>query len=191
MPAASPHWWVVNALGGFTITTSPDHMEVSVWQQQQDGQHVDRGDWWWVCTHSTHMDSHFCIFLHLCTLEVFSTIQTSSTPLHSQTPKCPAHMSTISKCFIMCPHITHQHISEYSTIIHTCITCCQNLRTFADTHLFISHHIPGTLYRISEHLPAWKHMYAEYPVLSMHGMQNIRNTFGNIWTPINLIIQHS
>ena len=72
--------------------------------------------WWWVCTCSTHVDPHFCIFLHLCTLEVFSTIQTSSTPLHSQTPKYATHMSTISEYLIACLHITHQHTSKYSTL---------------------------------------------------------------------------
>ena len=80
---------------------------------------------WWVHTHSTHMDPHFCIFLHLHTLEVFSTIWTSSTLLRSQTPKYPADMSTISKHFIM-----HQHTSEYS-MLFTHVT--QNIcRTFAN-----------------------------------------------------------
>ena len=58
---------------------------------------------------------HFRIFWHLRISEIFSTIWIPSTPLHSQTTKYPAYMSTISKCFIMCPRITHQHIFEYST----------------------------------------------------------------------------
>ena len=147
--------------------------------------------WWWVCTHSEHVKPHFRIFWHLRISEIFSTIRIPSTSLHPRTPKCSAHISTISERFIRCPRITHQHISEYSTIIHTCITCCQNLRTSSDTHPFTFHHIPGTLYRISKHLPAQKHMYAKYLVLSTHSMQNIRNTFGNTWTPIQSILQHS
>ena len=40
----------------------------------------------------------------------------------------------ISECFIMCPHITHQHISEYSTSSTHALPCCQNLCASADTH---------------------------------------------------------
>ena len=66
------------------------------------------------CTLVLHM--WICIFTYIYTYttsEVFSTIQTSSTPVCSQTPKYPECMSTISKHFITCPCITHQCTSEY------------------------------------------------------------------------------
>ena len=117
---------------------------------------------WWVCTHSIHMDPHFCIFWHLCISEIFSTIQIPSTPLHSQTPKCPAHMSTISECFTMCPHIMHQHISKYLTssthVLHVA-------RTFAHTQT----HIPSYPIKFQVH-------YITYPNIFLHKSTHMPNT---------------
>ena len=80
------------------------------------------------------MDPHFRLFWHLHISEIFSIIWVPSTPLHSQTLKCPAHMSTISECFIMCPRIMHQHISEYSTS-STHVLCVARTFTHTQTHV--------------------------------------------------------
>ena len=109
---------------------------------------------WWVCTCSTHVDPHFCIFWHLCTLEVFSTIWISSTPLCSQAPKCPAHMSTISEHFITCPCITHQHIPKYST---------------SSTHVL---HVARTFAHLQTHIPSYSIIFQvhciAYPNIFLH-----------------------
>ena len=109
---------------------------------------------WWVCTHSTHLDLHFRIFWHLCILEIFTTIRIPSTPLHPQTLKCPAHMSTISECFITCPPITHQHISEYLT---------------SSTHVL---HVARTFAHSQTHIPSYPTIfqvhYIAYPNIFLH-----------------------
>ena len=120
-------------------------------------------------------------FRHLQHLFMFSNSKISCTYVHHLWISC--HMFT---------HHTSVYLCKVFNIIYTCATTyCQNLHTSADTHPFISHHIPGTLYCISEHLPAWKHTYAKYPVLSTHSMQNICITFRNVWTSIHSIPQHS
>ena len=133
-------------------------------------------------------------FSHILTLMHFGDLHHHSDSFNTFTSS-NSEMSCIHVHHLrMFCHMSTHHASAHLQIfdvIHTCVTCCQNLHTSADTHPFISHHIPGTLYRISKHPPERKHMYAEYPVLSMDGSQNIYNTFRNIWTPIHLIPQHS
>ena len=143
------------------------------------------------CTLVLHM--WICIFTYIYTYttsEVFSTIQTSSTPVCSQTPKYPACMSTISKHFITCPCITHQCTSEYlmPSAMHY-NTLPKPLHICRCTSFNIPN-IPGTLCCISKHLPGQNHTYTKYPALSIHAMQNICRTFPNIWTSIHLISQH-
>ena len=163
--------------------------------------------WWWTKTRiailraaqemvmSMHL-FYTCgsAFSHILTLMHFGDLHHHSDSFNtftsSNSEMSCTHVHHLRMFYHVSMHHTSAHLQIFN-IIHTCVTCCQNLRTSADTHPFIFHHIPGTLYRISKHLPAWKHMYTKYPVLSMHGTQNIRNTFGNIWTPIHLILQHS
>ena len=81
-------------------------------------------------------------FSHIFTLMHFGGLQHHSdifsTFLCSQTPKFPAHMSTISEYLVTCSHITHQYISVKCSTSSTHVL--QNItRTF--THL--QTHIPS------------------------------------------------
>ena len=120
--------------------------------------------------------THGSAFLHILTLMHFGGLQHHlnifNTIMFSSSKMSCTHVHHFRTFYHVSMHHTSAHLWIFN-IIHTCVTCCQNLHTSADTHPFIFHHIPGTLYCISEHLPAWKHMYTEYPVLSMHSMQNI------------------
>ena len=114
--------------------------------------------------------SHIVTPIHFRGLQHHSDIFNTFTFTHSEMSCTQVHHLWIFY------HVSMHHTSAHLWIfdsIYTGAMCCQNLPISADTHLFISHHIPGTLYCISEHLPAWKHTYAKYPVLSMNGMQNI------------------
>ena len=121
-------------------------------------------DQWWVHTCSTHVDPQFQIFLCLCTLEVFSTIQTSSTPLHSQTLKCPAHMSTISKHSITCPCVTHQYISKYLT---------------SSTHVL--QHVVKTFAHLQTHITLYPIIFQVYYITSLNIFLHKSSHTPNIW----------
>ena len=136
----------------------------------------------WICIF-THFDTYalwkfsapFKYLQHLYVLQLQNVLHT-----------CPPSLSILScvhtSCISTSPNTQHHLHMCYNVLPEPSHIC---------RHPFISHHIPDTLYHISEHLPAQKHTYTEYPILFIHGTQNIRNTFGNIWTPIHSIIQHS
>ena len=133
-------------------------------------------------------------FSHISTLTHFRGLQHHSdifnTFTFSNSEMSYRHVHHLRMFYHVYMHHASAHLQIFN--IYTCASmCCQNLRTSADTHPFVSHHIPGTLYRISKHHPAQRHTYARYPVLSIHSMQGICNTFRNIWTSIHSIPQHS
>ena len=118
------------SIGGFSWTRAPKTLQTfpgtgEVWARPVMSMHL-------FYTRETAF-SHILTLTHFGDLQHHSDSFSISTSSNSEM-SC-THLHHL-RTFITCPHITHQHISEYSTIVHTCITCCQNLRSSAETHPF-------------------------------------------------------